>query len=571
MEALRVAGLSRSAARKALSLVLSFVAIVTVLAAGRVAWTSYGESRSADAEIVSLKNARLELAAWRQSAATEATARVAALEAASQDALDRRIAEIDASTNALAAPGKWSRIVRATATSGAGDAMLREFERVAQARLLASEREILVQLRDVRIGVRALEARRLAHLEAYAALKQNEFAQASLRLEHPVRVRLPLTAERAQMARLEREHDALLARNQQAHDAYELQRKVNKVASLPERGFERFAQAIDDALRQLDAYIAQRETAKAQSWFDQGKSAVEGVLMPALWILAAIVVTPIAIKAVFYYGLAPLAARRPPVCLLPAAAGSLEWPAVPGAAETERAKISAVALPLALEPSDVLVVHPDFLQSISAGARAETQWLLDRKYPLTSLAAGMRMLTRIRISAGGDHVIVVSATREPLAEVGVLALPEGASFVLQPRALVGALYAVDRPLRITSAWRLLSLHAWLTLQLRYLVFHGPVRLLVKGCRGVRVEPAGSGRAVNQAATIGFSANLRYSTTRSETFAAYLFGQRELLNDRFTGDHGYYAYEEIPDRRRAGGVMGRGLEGLTDSALKVFGV
>lgn len=563
--------LSRSTARKAMSLVLSFVAIVVVLAAGRIAWSAYGESRSTETEIARLKKTRLELEAWRQSAAKETSARVSTLETASQDALERRIAEIDASTKALAAPGSWSRIAREAAVLGPGDAMLQEVERIAQARLLASERDILVQLRDVRIGARALDTRWRAHLEAYAALKQNEHAQASLRLEHPFAVRLPLTKEREQIAHLEREHDALLARNQQAHDAYELQRKVNQVAGLPERGFARFAQATDDALRQFDAYIGQRETAKKQSWFDQVTRVVAGVVEPALWILAAIIVTPMAIKAVFYYVLAPLAARRPPICLLPTGAGSLEWPAVPGAAATDRAKISAVALPLALEPSDVLVVHPDFLQSISAAARVDTQWLLDRKYPLTSLAAGMRMLTRIRVSAGGDHVVVVSATREPLTELGVLALPEGASFVLQPRALIGAVHAADRPMRITSVWRLLSLHAWLTLQLRYLVFHGPVRLVVKGCRGVRVEPGGDGRRINQAATIGFSANLHYSTTRSETFAAYLFGQRELLNDSFAGAHGYYAYEETPDRRRAGGVMGRGLEGLTDSALKVFGV
>ena len=41
------------------------------------------------------------------------------------------------------------------------------------------------------------------------------------------------------------------------------------------------------------------------------------------------------------------------------------------------------------------------------------------------------------------------------------------------------------PANITRHWRLASLHAWLTLQLRYLVFHGPCQLLLKGCRGVR--------------------------------------------------------------------------------------
>lgn len=113
--------------------------------------------------------------------------------------------------------------------------------------------------------------------------------------------------------------------------------------------------------------------------------------------------------------------------------------------------------------------------------------------------------------------------------------------------------------------------AWLTLQLRYLVFHGPAQLLIKGCRGIRVERAGSGRRINQAATIGFSANVEYSTSRCETFASYLMGNQELLNDGFSGEVGFYVYEELPNYGRRSGIAGRGLEGLTDSVLKVFGV
>ena len=120
-------------------------------------------------------------------------------------------------------------------------------------------------------------------------------------------------------------------------------------------------------------------------------------------------------------------------------------------------------------------------------------------------------------------------------------------------------------------WRLGSLSAWLTLQLRFLMFHGPARLIVKGCRGVRLEEAGSGRAINQAATMGFRANLDYATTRCETFFAYLWGRQELFNDRFSGGPGVYLYEEMPHFGRKGGIAGRGLEGVFDSVLKVFGV
>jgi hypothetical protein len=125
--------------------------------------------------------------------------------------------------------------------------------------------------------------------------------------------------------------------------------------------------------------------------------------------------------------------------------------------------------------------------------------------------------------------------------------------------------------KITSHWRINHLHSWLTLQFRYLAFHGPGRLIVKGCRGVRVEPAIGGRLVNQAATLGFSANAFYSVHRCETFVAYWRGIEELFNDQFSGADSVYLYEEMPDLHRKGGITGRGLQGLTDSMLKVFGV
>jgi uncharacterized protein (AIM24 family) len=111
------------------------------------------------------------------------------------------------------------------------------------------------------------------------------------------------------------------------------------------------------------------------------------------------------------------------------------------------------------------------------------------------------------------------------------------------------------------------------LQLRYLVFHGPCRLILKGCRGVRAETPdpGNPRIINQAATIGFSANLDYSNTRCETFVSYLRGKEDLFNDLFAGGPGRFVYEEMPGGTRNPGLTGRGLEGFVDATLKVFGV
>ena len=305
------------------------------------------------------------------------------------------------------------------------------------------------------------------------------------------------------------------------------------------------------------------------NWVGKLWRPVQEVLPTAALLLLGCIVTPIAIKALFYFVLAPLATRRPPVRLLPDSNGAL----------TLETGASSVSRAITVDSVHELLVHPEFLQSASVSGEKTTQWLLNWRFALTSLSAGMTALTRIRCDL--PETFVISATHNPHAEIGVLNLPAGSAVVMQPHNLVGVMQQRDTPLRITAHWRLTSLHAWLTLQLRYLALHGPAQLIVQGCRGVRVEPATGGRAINQAATIAFSANLPYSTRRCETFAAYLLGQQELLNDCFgsargvgvseSREAGYFVYQEMPHGDRKVGITGRGLEGLTDSVLRVLGV
>jgi hypothetical protein len=125
-------------------------------------------------------------------------------------------------------------------------------------------------------------------------------------------------------------------------------------------------------------------------------------------------------------------------------------------------------------------------------------------------------------------------------------------------------------LLITSHWRLNSLNAWLTLQFRYLVFHGPARLVLKGGRGVRVEAAERGRVFGQDQLVGFSADLAYSVTRTETFWPYFLGREPLLKDRVIAGNGVLIVEEAPFTARNGEVR-RGLEGMIDAGMKAFGM
>ncbi len=195
--------------------------------------------------------------------------------------------------------------------------------------------------------------------------------------------------------------------------------------------------------------------------------------------------------------------------------------------------------------------------------------LLSPALPFGSLATGLVGLTRIRPDR--ETSAAVSATRDLIDEIGVLEIPQGSAMVFRPRNLVGIVQSVGRPVRLERVWRAGCLMSWLTLRLRHLVFHGPCALVVKGARGIALEPADGGRRVADAATMGWSAGLDYSVTRSETFLAYLTGKQSLFHDRFEGGGGSVVYEEMPRARAKSGLFGRGLEGLGDGLLKVAGL
>ena len=283
-----------------------------------------------------------------------------------------------------------------------------------------------------------------------------------------------------------------------------------------------------------------------------------GKLRTAAIALALIIATPFLIRLFCFFVLAPLAMRRAAIRLrVPDGRGVAIAPAAP----------SATSVSVRLDPGEELLVRQNYLQTSSHAGAKRTKWLLTWRKPFTSIATGLTFLTRIR---GDGEVTTVSAVRDGLAEVTILTLPEGASCVLQPRALAAVAQPIRRRLRITRHWRLGSLNAWLTLQLRYLVFHGPARLVLKGGRGVRVERAEQGRVFGQDQLVGFSADLAYSVTRTETFWPYFLGREQLLKDRVMAGEGVLIVEEAPLTARRGEVR-RGIEGMIDAGMKVFGM
>ncbi|WP_236613022.1 hypothetical protein [Sphingobium quisquiliarum] len=301
-----------------------------------------------------------------------------------------------------------------------------------------------------------------------------------------------------------------------------------------------------------------RQTLTAWKEWVWTKYKVGAILKAALAALLLIIAVPYLVRLFCWFVLAPIAMRRPSI--------RIHVPEDRAIAIAPAAQ-SATSVAVRLAQGEELLVRQDYLQTSSYAGAKDTKWVLDCRKPITSFATGLAFLTRIR---GDGEATTISATRDGLAEVTILTLPDGACCVLQPRALAAVTQPISRPLRITRHWRLGSLNAWLTLQLRYLVFHGPARLVLKGGRGVRVEPVEQGRVFGQDQLVGFSADLAYSVTRTETFWPYFFGRQQLLKDRVLAGKGVLIVEEAPFTARRGEVR-RGLEGMIDAGMKVFGM
>jgi hypothetical protein len=319
----------------------------------------------------------------------------------------------------------------------------------------------------------------------------------------------------------------------------------------------------EQEIEALEVRIQDQREHLAEKPAERLLAAVKANLPAAILILLGILITPIIVKAFLFFVLAPAASRLSPIRILP----NLHAPPLP------EPRPSAVSVSIDVGADQELLVQANFLQSSSRPARKHTVWLLNWQIPFASIASGMFALTSIRPEAATPTRVVVSAQDDAFGEVGTIEIPEGAAIVIKPRALAGVVKPAGSSVAITRHWRLLSLHAWLTLQFRYLVFHGPCKVILKGCRGVRSEEpqVNQPRLINQAATLGFSANLDYRTTRCETFVSYLRGQEDLFNDLFGGGPGRFVYEEIPSSNRRSGIAGRGLEGFLDAVLKAFGI
>lgn len=278
---------------------------------------------------------------------------------------------------------------------------------------------------------------------------------------------------------------------------------------------------------------AQRRLADDEDLFRQASYWIRQGWETVRWWLLGLILTwlfgPLLLRLLLFYAWAPLVERAPPVRLRrECGAAVVAGPSHP-------------AQKVWLAPGEVAIVHEKFLQSSDEPLRRRTQWLWSRRYPFTSLATGMVLMTRLENrppptgSAASPAQLTLSSQDEETIELAVIEVPVGGRLACRPHFIAGVIQSATEPPRIHSHWVFHRLHAWITLQFRYFVFHGPVKLVLAAGRGIQVEQVeGRQRRTNEDLTVAFEPWLDYRSRRCETLLAYLRGQNPLFDDQFHG-------------------------------------
>lgn len=234
------------------------------------------------------------------------------------------------------------------------------------------------------------------------------------------------------------------------------------------------------------------------------------------WIAAGLLLAPIIWSLFMYYVIAAVATKQRPIQLLNKAPGGIYW-ADPKA-----------SLNVKLPPAESLWVRNELLtQHDGAPKRTVTFW--NWRAPAVSTLAGLAFCTKVT-NTDQRHASFVFSSNKAEEEISEIVLEDDSAMVLH----VSNIVAISGDVTVSAQWRIFNLNAWLTGQLRFLLFKGPGSIYVCSPRGVEGFKVTDKQLVEQQVTVGFDAGLNYSVNRTETFVPYFRGQASLFDDCIQG-------------------------------------
>mgnify|MGYP005993625597 CR=1 FL=1 len=329
---------------------------------------------------------------------------------------------------------------------------------------------------------------------------------------------------------------------------------------------EKARQSIVRRQRELEEQISgiKQQVAEIETSFP-GKIVI---LIQKHWISGVLIgfgilVIPIATRTIWFYAVAPLASSAKPVRLarISQELGFATSPLL-NCSESKR------KFDLNVAPNESLFVRAACLQKTQGQTKKRTQIVWKPSAPFISYSARLWELIRVDGGREGASASIWSG-KDADRQLVCVELRDHPGLVFRPRHLVGVIHEPDM-LQLRKQWRLNYLHAWCTLQLRYIVLKGTGRVIFWAMGGIEAMSPNSGKdCVTQDSIAGFDTRLDYSVRRNETFYHYLRGREPLFDDCFEGE-GQYLVSLASEKE--GGIVGvdSWIERTLSIVGKVFG-
>jgi hypothetical protein len=286
------------------------------------------------------------------------------------------------------------------------------------------------------------------------------------------------------------------------------------------------------------------------------------------WLVAAVVFAYLfgrfIVDLALFYGVAPGIVRGKAVQLVQ---GDVVLPTV---------QESSLSVADELWPGEVLRVRRNFLQFSEEGLKRRLCLVLNWRRAFSCLASGLTGLIELRNerNAGGRRVTFASSV-DPFAELSIVSVPEGGSFILRAGFLVGVITSGGKSVAIRRHLRLFHWQSWVSGRFGYWEFFGPCRLIVSCVSAVSVEVMRAAdesgeqpsRWVAQTGVVGFSPQLALKPVRCLSFWRYYTERRPLYEVEISGTGVFLASESGGQARQ----RMRGNEGPAVKLLKLFGL
>ena len=287
------------------------------------------------------------------------------------------------------------------------------------------------------------------------------------------------------------------------------------------------ARELEDARADLDRVEAEQQS------LEEGQDSWAGWVVARwadswrwlAWIAALIILAPAIVRVLAFYVMMPLVQRvHRPIHLAEDADTSSTT------LETNPA-VRTLVLPLA--PGDVLSARSDHVRPVQ-GSEIRSRLLYDPRSPFVSYAAGLFGLSRI---TGGPEPTEASLAppKDPDAYLMRIDFTDHPGGAMHPRHVVAVIGAPE----VETRWRW-GLQALATGQVRHIMFSGTGSLIVQGTGDVQAtSPGGRSTRMDQNLVMGFDSRLRAGFQRTDVFWPYLWGNRPLVDHRFSGEEPFF--------------------------------